>query len=255
MSDELLYEVKGHAAWITLNRPEKRNAISVAMIERFNEYLDAIEADESIRVVCLTGAGDTTFCSGADLAGAFEGGPQQGALKYANLLLRLNRFCKPLVARLNGHCLAGGMGLMLSCDIAYAKEGIYIGTPEVKVGLFPMMIGALIFKNAIRKQALEMIYTARMLSPLQAERMGLITRTYEAEDLDREVEETLADIAKNAPLAIQAGRQALAAAEEMDLENAFPFLADELGKIFQSEDAAEGLSAFFQKREPVWKNR
>lgn len=253
---DLLYEVKGRIAWVTINREVRRNALSLEAIDLFFDYLNRAEADESIRTVCLTATGDKAFCSGADLASSFGSGDHTaGATKYANLLKRLSTFPKPLVARINGHCLAGGMGLMLSCDIVYAREGAKFGTPEVNVGLFPMMIGALIFRNADRKKALEMIYTARMLSAAEAEQMGLITRAVPANDLDRVVNEALSDIAAKAPLAVEMGRKALADAEDLPLSQALDLLCDRLANVVSTEDAMEGLTAFAQKRQPVWKRR
>jgi len=253
---DLLYEMKGPIAWITITREVRRNALSLEAIDLFFDYLGRAEADETVRAVCLTAAGDKAFCSGADLAsGMGGGGHMAGAVKYANLLKRMSNFSKPLVARVNGHCLAGGLGLMLSCDIAYASEGAKFGTPEVNVGLFPMMIGALIFRNAGRKKALEMIYTARMLSAAQAEQMGLITRAVPADELDRVVNETLSDIAAKAPLAVEMGRKALAEVEDMPLSQALDLLCHRLADVASTEDAVEGMTAFIQKRQPVWKRR
>ncbi|RJO70183.1 MAG: enoyl-CoA hydratase/isomerase family protein [Myxococcales bacterium] len=253
---DLLFAYDGHTAVLTLNREARRNAISVEMIDLFQRYLDDIEADPNIRSVCITGAGDKAFCSGADLGGGLAGGASaDGPKKYAALLKRLASFPRPLIAKLNGHCLAGGLGLMLSCDMVYARADIKIGTPEVGVGLFPMMIGALIFRNATRKKALEMIYTARLMPADEAERMGLITRAYPPDQLDAAAAEKLAQINRQAPLAIRVGRQAFALAEEMPLDRALDHLCAKLGELLQTEDAAEGLTAFFEKREPVWKNR
>ena len=253
---DLLYEVRDRVAWMTINREARRNALSLEMIDLFHGCLDQIEADDSIRVVCVTGAGDKAFCSGADLATAM--GQEEtvaGAKKYATLLKRLAAFPKPLVARVNGHCLAGGMGFMLSCDIVYAIQTAKFGTPEVNVGLFPMMIGALIFRNAGRKKALEMIYTARMYSADEAEQMGLITRAYPPDEFDAAVSETLQAIVAKGPLAIRMGRQALAAVADSSLGEALDHLCDQLGEVMATEDAKEGLMAFMQKRRPEWKNR
>ena len=257
MSDEdLLYDVREGAAWLTVNREARRNALSLDMMDLFTEHLDRAEADEHVRVICVTGAGDKAFCSGADLSSTLSGSETlAGARKYAGLLKRMADFPKPFVARVNGHCLAGGMGLLLSCDMAYAREGVKFGTPEVNVGLFPMMIAALIFRNAVRKKALEMIYTARMLTASEAEEMGLITRAVPDEDLDRVVGESLSTVAAKAPLAITLGRQALAAAEEMSLSDALDHLCTQLGAVVETEDAREGLTAFMQKRKPEWKGR
>lgn len=252
----LCYEIKGQAAWITINREERRNALSLEMMDLFMDYLDKAESDDAVRVVCLTAAGEKAFCSGADLASSFAGGGHMtGPTKYAGLLKRMADFPKPLVARINGHCVAGGMGLILSCDIVYARDGVQFGTPEVKVGLFPMMIGALVFRNAGRKKALEMIYTARMISAVEAEQMGLITRALPAEKLDPVVNEALSDIAAKAPLAVEMGRKALAEAEDMPLSQALDLLCKRLVDVASTEDAVEGLTAFMQKRQPVWKRR
>lgn len=253
---ELLYDVRDGAAWFTINREARRNALSMEMIDRFSEYLDAAEHDGSVRVICITGSGDKAFCSGADLAASMAGGdPLAGAVKYADLIKRMAKCSKPLVARVNGHCMAGGMGFMLSCDLVYARDGVKFGTPEVNVGLFPMMIGALIFRNAGRKKALEMIYTAKNLSAREAEEMGLITAACPAEELDARVNEALAAISAKAPLAVEMGRKALAAVEGKDLNEALDYLCDELRKVAATEDAKEGMTAFIQKRAPVWKGR
>ncbi len=253
---DLLYEVKQGSAWMIINRETRGNAINLEIINQFIQSLDLAEADEEVRVVCITGSGDRVFCSGADLATSFSGQDYvAGARKYATLLKKMAAFPKPLVARVNGNCLAGGLGLMLSCDMVYAREGAKFGTPEVNVGLFPMMIGALIFRNCLRKKALEMIYTGNMISAVEAENMGLITRALSPEQFESAVEETLAAIAAKAPLAIKIGKPALASAEDRDLESALDYLCLRLGDVIETEDAKEGLTAFMQKRKPVWKGR
>ena len=253
---ELLYDVRGGVAWLTLNRESRRNALSTQMIDLFFASLDKAERDDDVRVICITGSGQKAFCSGADLASSFDGSDHvEGAKKYASLLKRMADYPKPLVAKVNGHCLAGGMGLMLSCDMVYVKDGIKIGTPEVNVGLFPMMIGALIFRNAGRKKAMEMIFTARMLTAAEAEDMGLITRAVQPDEFDRVVDEILETVAAKAPLAIKIGRQAFSVARDFGLSDALDYLCERLGDVVRTEDAKEGLTAFMQKREPVWKGR
>lgn len=253
---ELLLRLDGPIAWIILNREARRNALSLEMINLFQGYLDQIEHQPETRVLCLTGAGDKAFCSGADLAGSFDRASyEDGARRYAALLKRLASFRIPLVARVNGHCMAGGMGLMLSCDLVYAKDEAKFGAPELNVGLFPMMIGALIFRNSFPKKALEMVYRAKTLSAREAEHIGLITRALPAEELDAAVTSALEDMSSKAPLAAAIGRAAFASAREMPLDEALDFLCARLGDLVETEDAREGLAAFFEKRKPQWKGR
>ena len=178
-----------------------------------------------------------------------------GARKYATLLKRMAVFPKPLVARVNGNCLAGGLGLMLSCDMVYAREGTKFGTPEVNVGLFPMMIGALIFRNCSRKKALEMIYTGRIVSATEAENMGLITRSLPPDQFENAVEETLKTVAAKAPSSDQNRPARAGFGRGQDLESALDYLCGRLGDVIETEDAKEGLTAFMEKRKPVWKGR
>ena len=253
---DLLYEVKDKIAWMTINRESRSNALSPEMIDLFLEYLDRAEADDNVRGVCITATGDRVFCSGADLISTVGGeGRTEGIEKFVALLKMMAAFSKPLTARVNGHCVAGGIGLILSCDMVYAREGAKFGTPEVNVGLFPMMITALIFRNARRKKALEMIYTARMLSAREAEDIGFVTRAVPAEELDRVVDETLKIISTKAPLAMRLGRKALAATQDMELDEALDYLCAQFGVVAGTEDAREGLTAFLEKREPVWRGR
>ena len=150
---DLLYRVKNHVATFTINRESRRNAISPAAITLFHQGLDAAEKDDEVRVVCITGAGERAFCSGADLGSGIGGDDLDIFQEYARLITRLATFPKPTVARINGYCLAGGTGFMLACDVVIAKETAKFGTPEVNVGLFPMMIGALIFRNVAAQES------------------------------------------------------------------------------------------------------
>ncbi len=252
---EVLYEVKQGAAWLTINREAKRNALSGETISQLQAALDKGAEDDAVCVLCITGAGKKSFCSGADLTSMGGGDPAEAMRAYANLLKAMDTYPKPLVARVDGHCLAGGMGLLLSCDIAYARDSVKFGTPELKVGLFPMMIGALIFRNVGRKKALEMIYRGDKLTAAQAEDMGLITRCYPDDAFDDAVTEALTSIAAKAPVAARIGRQALAAIADLPLDQALDLLCDKLGEVVATEDAMEGLMAFMQKRKPEWKGR
>ncbi len=252
----VIYEIKDQAAWLTINREDKRNALNDEVVDLLLHYLDEIEREEGVRAVVITGAGDKAFCAGADLGGMGSGkNATDLPAKIGLLLKRMAMFPKPTLARVNGDCMAGGMGIMLACDIAYAREGARLATPEVKVGLFPMMIGALIFRNVSRKKAMEMIYTGRVYSAAEAEAMGLVTRACPVDRLDEMLAATLGQIVNNGPLAIKIGRQTLHKVEYMDLEPAIDYLCFQLTQLIRSEDAAEGLKAFLEKRPPVWRGR
>ncbi len=253
--DHLLYDVKDHIAYFTINRQQQRNAISVSALALFHAYLDQAENDGNVRVLCITGAGDKAFCSGADLAGNI-GNNASAALaafkSYARLLKRLSGFSKPTVARVNGACIAGGTGFMLACDIVIASSKATFGTPEVNVGLFPMMIGALIFKNVLRKKAMEMVLLGEKITASQALDMGLITRMVEPEKLDTAVNEILTALAAKSPIGMKIGKNAFYTASDMPFEQALDFLADKLAEVASTQDAVEGITAFLEKRPPVF---
>ncbi len=254
---ELFYRVEKNVGYFTINREAKRNSISPDVITSFLKYLDEAEADAEVRAVCVTGAGDRAFCSGADLGGAIEGGETgaSGFSYYAKLLKRIASFPKPTVARVNGYCLAGGMGFMLACDIVIATKDAKFGTPEVNVGLWPMMIGALIFRNAPRKKAMEMILLGEKLGADKAVEMGLITRAVPRDKLDDEVGGVLAGLAGKSPIGMKIGKDAFYKSAHLPLDEALDYLAERLVEVTATEDAVEGITAFIQKRPPLFKGK
>ncbi|MDY0223132.1 MAG: enoyl-CoA hydratase-related protein [Desulfobacterium sp.] len=250
---DLLYEVKDHIAWVTINRERQRNAISPHAIQLFLNCLNDAESDSKVRVVCLTGAGDKVFCSGADLGAAMHETPEKKAImfgQYAQLLTRISQFPKPTLARINGHCLAGGTGFMLACDIVIARDDALFGTPEVNVGLFPMMIGALIFRNVLRKKAMEMVLLGEKMTAEKALEMGMVTRIFPPGSFDQETRAILLTLAGKSPLGIKIGKQAFQEVEGMPLGLAVETLATKLEQVAATKDAAEGITAFFEKRTP-----
>jgi enoyl-CoA hydratase/carnithine racemase len=258
MAEDLLCETRGPIAFVIINRESKRNAISQEMITTFLTHLDRLDRDPEVRAICITGAGDKAFCSGADLAVTLSGGQEDrlvGPRNYAALLKKMVAFGKPLVARVNGSCLAGGLGLMLSCDVVIAREDVSFFTPEVNVGIFPMMVGALLYRHVGRKKAMDMVLTARRIGAPEAERLGLITRAVEPERLDQEVNETLQILASKSPIGTRIGKEAFRTMSDMPFDEAVDYLCEALGRIISTEDAQEGMKAFLEKRAPLFKGK
>jgi enoyl-CoA hydratase/carnithine racemase len=252
----LLYRVENGVGLFTVNRPEQGNAITDEVMALFHHHLDQAGHDEAVRAVQLTGAGEKAFCTGGQLSSRF-GKPDDRdmAVEYALLLDKLARFSKPTVARVKGSCLAGGMGLMLACDMAIAADDARFGTPEVNVGLWPMMIGALIFRNVLKKKAMEMILLGELMTAQEALTMGLITRVVPADRLDQEAQKVLKTLTAKSSIGIRLGKQAFYETADMPLKEALLYLSEKLKEVASTEDAREGITAYKEKRPPDFKGR
>jgi enoyl-CoA hydratase/carnithine racemase len=247
---DLLCRVKNQIAYLTINREAQRNSISADVVALFFKYLDEAKNDQAVRAVCITGAGEKAFCAGADLGGSMSSDGLDSFQDYADLLKRIATFPKPTVARVNGYCLAGGTGFMLACDIIIAADNARFGAPEVNVGLFPMMIGSLIFRNVLRKKAMEMVLLGEKLTAEQALEMGLITRVVPADKLDVEVDNVLQILTEKSPIGIKIGKEAFYKMADMPFEEAVDYLSGQLKAVVSTEDAKEGIAAFIEKRKP-----
>jgi enoyl-CoA hydratase/carnithine racemase len=254
-----LYEVAAGVARITINRPEARNALSQEVMQGLLDAFERARRDDAVRVLVLTGAGDKAFCAGGDLGGRAL---QQGFIDrhhdrrtFADLFRRMNGLGKPLIARVHGHCLAGGFGLALGCDLVVASDDSNFGTPEVKRGLMPMMIMATIFRNVGRKKGMELLLTGDRISAAEAERLGLINYAVPAAELDAKVDELAAKVAAMSPAVLRLGRDAFYAMSDMSFDQALDYLQTMLTVNVGTEDAIEGVRAFLEKRDPVWKGR
>ena len=257
---EVLYEVKDRIATITLNRPERRNAINAGIINGMSQGLDQADQDPGVSAIILTGSGGH-FCSGADLGGGGFAGQQsfldlhEDRGHYAQMLLKMNRCRKPILAAIEGYCLAGGMGLCLASDLAIADEEAQFGTPEIKRGLWPYMVTGFLIRSLGRKKALELCLTGDRINAAEAERIGLINYTVPKSEFKDRVEQMANKLASFSPAIMGLGKRSFYQMADMGLEEALEFLKSQLTINAQTEDIAEGVSAFMEKREPQWKGR
>ncbi len=256
---EVLYEVEHGVARVTINRPDRRNAMSYGVMQGLRDSVAAAKADEDVRVLVLTGAGDRAFCAGADLGGIAENAGAAAAHDGRGLLADLFRelwsLGKPTVARVRGYALAGGFGLALACDFVIAADDAQFGTPEVNVGLWPYMITVPLLRSMPPKKVLELQMTGRRVNAEEADRIGFVTRVVPVDELDGAVDELAASLASKSPLVLRWGRDAFYRVLEMDGDAALDYLQGMLTVHTQSEDAAEGVAAFAEKRTPEWKGR
>lgn len=259
MSDVLLSEDNDGVRLLTLNRPERRNALSPELVKTLVAALQQADDDKSVRAVVLTGAGDKAFCAGGDLgAPAGEGflGMHEDRGSFADLLRTFRRMKTPTVAAVNGMALGGGFGIVLSCDLAVTSVSAQLGTPEVQRGLFPMMIARLIYEQLPRKAANALVLFGDKIDGRRALELGVVN---EALDDVSAVLDTAMGYARRvaalSPAVIGLGRRAVFRQMDMPFDAALSHLYDQLTLNLQTEDAAEGITAFFEKRDPEWKGR
>jgi enoyl-CoA hydratase/carnithine racemase len=219
----------------------------------------AAKEDPDVRVVVLTGAGDKAFCAGADLTGMRSGAGfaelHDARGELARLFLEMWALGKPIVARVRGYALAGGFGLALACDLVVAADDAQFGTPEINVGLWPYMITIPLVRSMPPKKALEPMMTGRRVGAEEAERLGFVTRVVPVDELDGAVDELAAELGSKSPAIMKLGRDSFYAVWDRPADDALALLQSMLTITSQTEDAAEGIAAFAEKREPKWKGR
>jgi enoyl-CoA hydratase len=254
---EVRYEVTGAQARLTIDREAARNALSPGVVAGLIESIGKAEADPSVRVVVLTGAGERVFCAGGDLGGMSEGflNGHDGRRGYGQLLMRIQSCSKPTLARINGHALAGGLGLVLACDLAVASDAAGFGTPEIDRGLFPMMMMALLQRHLGRKRALQLVLLGERMTAADALTWGIVNQVVPATQLDTATAALADKLAGKSKAIIALGKRSYYAAEDLPLSGAMEMLAAQLSINVMAEDAAEGVTAFLEKRPPKWNDR
>jgi methylglutaconyl-CoA hydratase len=254
-TEPVLIERRSSALWLTINRPDKRNALNGDVIAGLTRGYRQAHDDSDVRVIVLTGAGDKAFCAGADLqnsGAAFAMDFSRPNVDYADLLRLSQNATKPAIARVNGVCMAGGMGLLCMADMAVAADHAIFGLPEVKVGVFPMQVMALLQSIAPRRLVNEWSITGEPFDAATAKQAGLLNHVVPAAELDAKVDWLIERIVDKSPTAIRRGKYALRAIASMSFDQAIAYTESQIALLALTEDAKEGLRAFGEKRKPTW---
>lgn len=252
------YEVRDGRATITIDDPDRRNPMSSETMEALAHRTVEAMRDPDVRVIVYTGEGDRAFSAGGDLKAGFvddpiDGHASRGAL--ATLFRAMWTGGTPTVARVNGHALAGGFGLAVACDVTVCVEDARLGMPEVTVGLWPMMITAAVRRCMTPKSAFELMVTGRTFDAREALRLGAVSRVVPSGELDTVVDEVADALSSLSPAVVGWGRRAFFASEDMTRDAALDFLHGGLTAVALTDDAAEGVAAFLEKRDPEWRGR
>ena len=248
-------ERRGNVLWVVIDRQDRRNAINDAVVDGIGGALSAAATDETLRAIVLTGAGRKAFCAGGDLqqgTSVFGDRIEEPTTNFGRLARLARAFPKPVVARVNGACVAGGMGLIALCDIVVAADHARFGLPEARVGVFPMQV-QVYFRNLILpRHVMELCLTGDLIDAARAREIGLVNYVVPEAELDLTVQHLLERLAGASPVAIRRGKFAMAAMETMGFHEAIAFAESQIMLTAMTADAREGLAAFVEKRKPKW---
>jgi methylglutaconyl-CoA hydratase len=253
----VLLEKRDRAFWITINRPDKRNAISKDVVAGIREGYRQAQADSEVRVIVLTAAGDKAFCAGGDLqpGAAFSFDHSRPNVEYADLLREAQNATLPSIARVNGVCMAGGFGLLCMTDMAIAADHVQFGLPEVKIGLFPMQVLSVLNGIAPRRKVREWCITGEPFDAAEAQENGLLNYVVPAAELDAKTQWLIDRLAGKSPTAIRRGKYAMRAMDAMSFDQSIAYTEGQIALMAMTEDAREGLASFNEKRRPAWTGR
>jgi len=260
VTESVLYEVDGAGvATITLNEPDKRNALSAELLGSLIAAFERARDDRDVRCVVLASSHEKVFSSGANLGG-FAGEQTLvhkhfGSERFVELFKLIGALGKPTLCAARGHVLAGALGIALACDLIVASEQATFGTPEINVGAFPFMIMALIYRNVPRKKANELLLLGERFSAQDARAAGIVNKVVPAEDFDAAVANWAEKLAGKSPLIMRLGKEAMRRQLDMPFDDALDYLRAQLTLALSTEDIVEGVTAFFEKRDPQWKGR
>ena len=257
--DKITYAVADHVATIALDDPETRNSLSDPLLVELLDALRTAKADDDVHVVVLTSTHEKVFSSGGNLSSFGADAPVAhkhfATQHFVDVFGELGQLGKPSIVAANGHVLAGALGIALACDLIIAKDTAGFGTPEITVGLFPFMIMALIYRNVPRKKTNEMLLLGERLTADEAKEAGIVNKVVPAEEFDAAVADWAQKLAAKSPLVMRLGKDAMWRQMDLPLMDALDYLRSQLTIELSTEDAVEGVTAFFQKREPEWKGR
>lgn len=259
MSELVRYEVVDGVANVTLDSPESRNALSARLVSALAASLRKAADDDAVRCVVLRSSHESVWCAGGDLNTFTADRPliqkHLDAADVMDLFELLSDLPKPTLAAVAGHALAGGMGLAACCDLVIASETVTFGTPEINIGAFPFMIMAVIYRNMPRKRANEMLMLGDRMSAHEAHELGFVNRVVPSEELDDTVDQWARALAAKSPLIMRLGKEAMTRQRDLGQHQALEYLRAQLTLAQSTDDIREGVAAFFEKRDPIWRGQ